>query len=148
MRRRSRLLIVTLVLIAGAGCGMSEEERVEGVLKEWLVANLENDHERVCELMTPKFRSETHSAGRETSFDDCLAEQRRRASPATPRQERAVEEVQIVNVEIEGEAATAYVRLRGCTLGHSGTELRRVANGEWRYDGPLPSNLPEPRCLE
>lgn len=148
MRRRSTLLIVTLVLIAGAGCGTSDQERVEGVFKEWLVANLKNDHERVCALMTPEYRSENLAGLPKKSLEDCLAEQRRRAKPATPRQQRTVEQVQIVKLEIEGETATAYLRLRGCTLGFTGTEFRRVANGEWRYDGPVPTNGREPRCLK
>jgi hypothetical protein len=148
MRRKSTLLTVALVLIAGGGCGTSEAERVQGVFKERLVASAENDHERVCALMTPEYRRERYSAVQQTSLGDCLVEERRRATPATPRQQRSVEEVQIANVEIEGDTATAYVRLRGCTLGYTGTTFRRVANGEWRYDGSLPSNGREPRCLK
>ena len=148
MRRRSTRLIVTLVLIAGAGCGTSHQKRIEGVYKEWLVANLKNDHERVCELMTPEYRGENLAGLPKKSFEDCLTEQRRLATPATPRQQRSVEQVQIVTVEIEGETATAYLRLRGCTLGHTAAEFRRMANGEWRYDGPLPRTGREPRCLK
>jgi hypothetical protein len=146
MRWRSTLPLVIVVLIAG-GCGMSDEERVEDAFKAWLVANLEDDHERVCALMTPEHRDETNRSMLQTSVENCLSEQRRQERPATPRQQRAVEEAQIANVEIEGETARAYLRLRGCTLGHTGTEFRRVANGEWRYDGPVPSNGREPRCL-
>jgi hypothetical protein len=136
--RRSTLLIVALVIAAGAGCDASDEERVQSAYKAWLVANLRNDHERVCALMTPEYRRQ--------QFDDCLNQVRRRAEPATPRQKRNVEEVQVANVRIDRDTAVAYLRLRGCTSW--GSEFRRMANGEWRYDGPLPTIGREPRCRE
>ena len=141
-------IAAALVLMAYAGCGASAEERVEHAYKDWLVANLNNDHERVCALMTPEYRGENLAGLPRKSFEDCLAEERERATPATARQRRNVEQVQIVNVKIEGETAIAYLRLRDCTLVSTAAEFRRAANGEWLYDGPLPTTGRESRCLK
>ena len=140
-------ITAVLVLIACAGCGASAEEHVERAYKDWLVANLNNDHDRVCSLMTPEYRGE-NVAGVPKSFEDCLAEERERATPATARQRRNVEQVQIANVKIEGEKAIAYLRLRDCTLGYTAAEFRRTADGEWLYDGPVPTTGRETRCLD
>jgi hypothetical protein len=145
MRRRSTFLTMIVLLMASAGCGTSDQERVEGALREWLVVNLENDHERVCALMTAEYRGERTS--RTASLEDCLTEERRHATPATPSQRRAVADVEIVNVEIDGDTATAFLRRGDCTLRHTGTELRRV-DGEWRYGGSIPTPGLTPRCLE
>jgi hypothetical protein len=141
-------LTLTVLLLAVAGCGMSDEEHIQQVFKERLVAGLENDHERACELLSPECLHESHASLGQSSFENCLAEGRQRATPATPRQERAVAEVEVVNVTVEGDTAIAYLCLDGSTLGYTGTEFRRMQNGEWRYDGSAPTTEHEPRCIE
>ena len=128
MRGLSTLLAVAFLLIAGLGCGTSESDRVEVAFKEWLVAAAEDDHERRCELTTTRHRRQAYARGRAgTSIEDCVAILRREETPATPRQKRNVKDVEIVNVEIDGDAATAFLRLRGCTRISTETTFRRTA---------------------
>src|SRR5687768_5866503 len=113
-------------MIAGTGCGTTERDHVERVFRAWLVAAAADDHERLCALMTAEYRNQEHGRGGEVaSVEDCVADHRRLSSPATPRQQRGAKEAEIVNIESEGDTATAFIRHRGCTHLASHTEFRQ-----------------------
>lgn len=85
---------------------------------------------------------------REATVGECSAAEGGDLTPATDRQKRAAAEAEVVDVRIDGDVSTAYLRLDGCTLTASGSEFRRTSDGEWRYDGTLPTSGFAARCVK
>lgn len=120
---------------------------MQETFKSYLVANLERDYRRVCELMTPEQRALRISADApRTSVEECEKEISL-PGQATERHKRTVRVAEIAGVTVDGDEATAYVRLDGCTLAYTGTAFRRTAGGEWLHDGRLGSGIFGSRCV-
>jgi hypothetical protein len=124
-----------LVLLV-VGCGPSGADRVASAFKQRLEAATARDYYRYCELTSAEERRELTGQG--TGLSVCTDVTRRRESERaiTERQRDAVERVEVVNVSIDGDHATAYLRLDGCTSW--GSNFRRASLGRWQYDGSLP----------
>jgi len=139
--RRSRLVAAVCLAVALAlgGCGATDEERIASVHEEYLAANAAKDHRRICELTTPEHRSERADHERpEAPIAVCVEHQiDTNSAPATPRQKRAVREVEVVDVNVDGDRAWASLRLRG--RAYPPAEFSRMPDGEWRYDGAAPA---------
>jgi len=114
---RTIILVLAAVLVC-TGCGASEEEQVENVVRDFARASDDGDAERACSLTTEEYWADITS-----SCEEFIAFQ------TTLETDGALERIATgeYNVTIDGDAATAESK----NLGIFG--LRKV-DGDWKLD--------------
>jgi hypothetical protein len=116
-----------MLMLLLVGCGPSGADRVASAYKERLAAATARDYYRYCERTSAEQRRELTGQGAGLSV--CADVMRRRESERviTEYQREAVERVEVVDVRIDGDRATAFLPLEGCTSW--GSSFRRPAWG-------------------
>jgi hypothetical protein len=115
--------ICASLLLAGAGCGQSDQEKARDAVQDYVDARNDEDFERVCELYADSFK-------RELGADDCPA--------FVEEQTAGVEtgDLEIVSVRVRDERAIAELD----AAGESGAPTRiglvlEEEDGEWLITG-------------
>ena len=141
------MLLIWLTLALSA-CGQSDAEQVQSAFKRYLEAAASGDHREFCELQTLAERDnglgyqDRHDWSKsEATVANCAAARTRGTPVVTQRQKDNVERVRVVDIEVRGDTAVAYLRLDGCTLEDSGARFVRT-DDRWLFDGSLPTTKP------
>jgi hypothetical protein len=116
--------VCAALLVAGAGCGESDQEQAREVVQEYVDASNGGDFERVCELYSDEFKAQL-------AVDDCPGFVEEQSSGVD-------QELQLVEVRVSGERATAQIDAAGGEGGGTariGLTLERADGDEWRITG-------------
>jgi hypothetical protein len=127
--RGKELLALSALLIALAGCGASDEERVTATIKRFNQAAAEGDGKKACEQLTPAARA-TGGLRCEAVIDQLG----RLGGEAAKRRLAAVE---VRNVRVNGNTATAEAQIP--TQNPTTLQLEKIPyralkwlDGEWK----------------
>lgn len=123
MPRSVTAALCAALLVAGAGCGQSEQEQAREAVQEYVDARNSQDFEAECELYSEEFK-------RQLGATDCPAFVEEASSGA------AVGDLTIVSVRVRGDRATTELDL----IGESGAPTRVVLtlerqDGDWKITG-------------
>ena len=114
----------TALLVAGAGCGQSEQEQAREAVQEYIDARNSADFEAECDLYSEEFKKEVGAT-------DCPAFIEEQTTGAGVQGD-----LELVSVRVKDDRATAEVDLTG----ESGAPTRVVLklerqDGDWKVTG-------------
>jgi hypothetical protein len=115
--------LCVVLVVAGAGCGQSDQEKARDAVQDYVDARNDEDFERVCELYADSFKEQLGA-------DDC---------PAFVEEQTAgleAQDLEIVSVRVNEERAIAELD----AAGESGAPTRiglvlEEQDGDWKITG-------------
>ncbi len=124
MPRSITAALCAVLLVAGAGCGQSDQEKAREVVQEYVDARNSKDFEAECDLYSEEFKEQLGAV-------DCPAFVEEQSSGADFKQE-----LTIVSVRVDGDRAQADldVTAEGGGTTRVGLVLERQ-DGEWAITG-------------
>lgn len=126
--RLSCLAVFALAALAGAGCGESEEEKVQTAVKDYAAALRDKDFDKACEGLSERSREQVEQAGAQAGGGDCPAILKQVADTGSLGGIPKPDDVEFESVEVDGD--TAAVEIKG---GDAPAQLRKQ-DGEWKFD--------------
>jgi ketosteroid isomerase-like protein len=116
--------VCAALLVAGAGCGQSDQEQARETVQEYVDARNSQDFEAECDLYTDEFKEQLGAT-------DCPAFVKEQSSGAGIKQE-----LKVVSVRVDGDRALADldVTSEGGGTTRVGLVLERQ-DGDWRITG-------------
>lgn len=124
MRRTLTALACLAALAGAAGCGESDQEQAREVVQDYVDARNAGDFEKVCDLFSDSFEQSLGTA-------DCAAFVAEQTGGA-----EGDEELQVVDVRVQGEVATAEIDVTRESQGPSRIGLRlERQDGDWLISG-------------
>jgi hypothetical protein len=125
--RLSCLAVFAFAALAGAGCGESEEEKVQTAVKDYAAALRDKDFDKACEGLSERSRKQVEQAGAQAG-GDCPAILKQVADTGSLGGIPKPDDVEFESVEVDGD--TAAVEIKG---GDAPAQLRKQ-DGEWKFD--------------
>jgi len=110
-----------------AGCGASDEDEARAAVEKYVQALNEGDSEAACEQLTEGATQQI-----EEQFDDDCAGALDQAIGAVGEAGASFEDLEVGDVNVEGETATATIEAPG---GSTTTELTKE-DGDWKLASP------------
>ena len=127
---------IGMAALAIAGCGASDEEQIRAVAKEFLRLDVQENAERVCELMTPRAEAQSTAI---VGGGECVRALRKTESSDDPPPSPAA--VDKASLKLRDDRAVLVLEGRGMGL--------RKVDGDWRLDNMFNPSLDErPRRLD
>jgi len=117
----------------GSTAGGGEEEQVRGAVKGYLTAVAEGDGDAACDLLSAASRETVERLAEQVDAEGCVDAFENAIAQAEVDVEEArasLEELEIADVEIDGDRATVSIRREGAE--ESGALVRE--DGAWRVD--------------
>jgi hypothetical protein len=128
---RTTLAVLALVLgLAGCGGETTEEDKVRSALVDFSRALADADGDKACKLMTDEFKL-LFAGNTDTNAKDCSAAVRTAAAALDKPTADALRAVEVTDVKITGETATAKVAR---SQGVNDTQPLRKLSGKWLVD--------------
>lgn len=93
-------MLVALVALAAAGCGSSDEDKVEDAVIEYVDAVAEGDGSKACEQLTTE-------AQEAVAGGDCAERVERLSANLSEGQRNAFAEAEVIEVTIDGDQGSA-----------------------------------------
>jgi hypothetical protein len=123
--QRARLCaLAVLSAVAAAGCGVSDEERVESTVEHFYRAAAQGDGRGACGQLSPAARSAPGAAQCEVSIEQL-------GEIGGPEAKRRIASVDVIDTKVDGDTATTRAQIPGQTPGT--LQLRRIS-GEWKLE--------------
>jgi hypothetical protein len=128
-KRLARIFIACLAalsLAAFAGCGPFGGDSPEDVIKDFSEAVADGDGEKACDLVTDEYREQ------ELGGDQCEEQVEQGAEAASDEELDRLRDIEVSDVEEDGDKATAKVKAEG--EDEDEVELEKV-DGDWKLSG-------------
>ena len=123
--QRARLCaLAVLSAVAAAGCGVSDEERVESTVEHFYRAAAQGDGRGACGQLSSAARSAPGAAQCEVSIEQL-------GEIGGPEAKRRIASVDVIDTKVDGDTATTRAQIPGQTP--VTLQLRRI-HGEWKLE--------------
>ena len=117
------------VLLAVAGCGDSEEDRVKETVDTYFEAFVDSEGDKACELLSDEARRDVvRQVGDQIGTKNCGDAMNRVRATLDTESVEALRGAQVQRVEIEGDRATVTLETNGRS---TDAQMERVG-GDWR----------------
>jgi hypothetical protein len=127
--RPALLAAVVAASALGFGPCKSDEDKVEDTVKDFASAIVDENYGEACDLLTEDAQDSLAEAAEENDRDDesCEGELER---DLTDEEREVFEDIEVSNVEIDGDRATADVK---SDEGEEETKLKKE-DGDWKLE--------------
>lgn len=122
-RLATAALLAASVVLAACGGGASDEDEIASTIETALV---KTDPDSCTELMTQDYLEQTFQSSGENAVESCEQNARGEESDNSP--------VKVHDIEVDGETATAEVRLTGGEIAGQTTLVALVDEDGWKLD--------------
>ena len=128
--RAKALVTVVVAALAVAGCGgASDEEQVRTTVEDYIIAFVDGDGDKACDLLTKETRDAfVQQVSSLVKTRDCGEAIKKLGDLAGPTVDRALKGAKVTEVKVNGENATATLESRGTK---TPTQLKKE-DGDWK----------------